>query len=214
MSMKKEDAIPPRPEGRGFPRILLKRLALLTEGDTVDRVTIGAILEALGPSAFPALILVCAAVNVIPAPPGTSGILGAPLFIVTLQRALGFGLTLPDGVRKRGISRAKYNDLVRRLHPWVNMAERHLHPRWERFVTSRPGTLLDAYLVILSATVLVPLPFTAMLPAFSICLVALGLIARDGLFVISGTLIGAISVAIMLLVLYGVGALFVILVGL
>lgn len=188
-------------------------LSPLCHGEDSSCVSFAEVLEALGPTAFPALMFVCAAVNVIPAPPGTSGVLGIPLLIITLQRALGFGLKLPTAILGWKMTRTRFRDLVTRLEPWVTRAERRLKSRYVRVLAPEPRALLDWYLVVLAATILVPLPFTAMMPAFSTSMIALGLIARDGGFVIAGALLGLFSIAVMLFVLYGVGAFFAFLIG-
>jgi hypothetical protein len=192
---------------------VIDQLSPLCVRDDATPVSFADVLDALGPTALPALMFVCAAVNVIPAPPGTSGVLGIPLLIITLQRALGFDLKLPAVVLGWKITRTRFRDLVTRLEPWVLRAERRLKRRWQKVLAPEPRAILDWYLVILSATILVPLPFTAMMPAFSTSMIALGLIGRDGAFVVVGAVLGAFSIAVMLFVLYGVGAFFAFLIG-
>ena len=50
---------------------------------TSDWITVGEILEALGDRAFGTSMLVFAAPNALPMPPGVSAVLGAPLLFIT-----------------------------------------------------------------------------------------------------------------------------------
>src|SRR5215203_5411042 len=52
-------------------------------------VSIRDVLDAFGDRAYGALMLLFAAPNVLPMPPGTSAVLGAPLLFVTAQLMLG-----------------------------------------------------------------------------------------------------------------------------
>ena len=50
-------------------------------------------------------------------------------------------------------------------------------------------------LVLFSASILVPLPGTNTVPGFAVVLVAMGLLQRDGLLVLAGSLIGTAWIA-------------------
>ena len=52
-------------------------------------ISLGNVLDAFGDRAFGALMLVFAAPNMLPLPPGMSAVLGAPLLFVTAQLMLG-----------------------------------------------------------------------------------------------------------------------------
>ena len=55
----------------------------------VPVISIGDVLNAFGDRAFGALMLLFAAPNMLPLPPGMSAVLGAPLLFITAQLMLG-----------------------------------------------------------------------------------------------------------------------------
>jgi hypothetical protein len=56
---------------------------------------------------------------------------------------------------------------------------------------------------VLSIASTLPIPFGHQLPALGIMLIGLGLIERDGLALLAGTLIGAVGVLLLGLALFG-----------
>ena len=77
----------------GVPRLsaILRQLA----GDkSRERISIGDFFEVMGDRATGALILILALPNLVPTPPGTSAVLGAPLLFLAAQRRFIEGVTL------------------------------------------------------------------------------------------------------------------------
>ena len=175
----------------------LSQLLLEVAADTGrDRVSIADLLLALQDRALAALLLIFALPNVIPVPPGTSALLGAPLLFLAAQLAFGMRPWLPAFIRDRSMSRQAFASVVTRAAPWLARAERLLRPRlgW----LCRPPAEYGVGLVclLLSSIVFLPIPLGNMLPALAICLMALGILERDGLWVIAGLLTGVASVAL------------------
>ena len=110
------------------------------------------------------VIFLLAALGVIPAPPGTSALIGVPLMIVAVQKALHLPLKLPGPVMRARLSRSRFEGARTRILSWLSSSE--------SFVTPRPGwhhrrsanVMLDWSVVALSIGMLIPLPLTAMLP--------------------------------------------------
>lgn len=175
----------------------LSQVLIALAGDTSRlRVSIGDLLAALQDRAVAALLLLFALPNVIPAPPGTSALLGAPLVFLAAQLTFGLRPWLPRLITERSITREHFAALVSRAAPWLDRAERLLRPRWT--VLCRPPAEYGVGLVclLLSVIVFLPIPFGNMLPAFAICLMALAILELDGLWVLAGLLTAAGSVAL------------------
>ena len=66
---------------------LTAMLRSLADDERRERIAIGDLLDALGDRALAALLFVFALPNVLPMPPGTSAILGAPLLFLAAQMA-------------------------------------------------------------------------------------------------------------------------------
>jgi hypothetical protein len=135
-------------------------------------------------------MLLFALPNVLPAPPGLSGVLGLPLLYLSVQLMLGRVPWLPGFIGDRAMPRDRFAQLVERLGPWLARAERLLRPRWSLLVSHGAERVLGAICLVLAAVLALPIPFGNMLPAFAICLIALGILERDGVWVAVGTAVG------------------------
>jgi len=173
----------PDPAGKSTLSSMLHALA---QDESRERIAVGDLLASLGDRALAALLFVFAVPNVLPVPPGTSTILGAPLVFLAAQLALGLRPWLPAVIARRTMTRSDFATLVRRIVPWLARAERLLRPRVVG-LASPPMEYLVGLLCLLLAVVLVlPVPLGNMLPALAISLFALGIMERDGLWILAG----------------------------
>ena len=167
-----------------------------------QRISVGDLLSALGDRALGALMFVFAVPNVVPTPPGTSTVLGAPLVFLAAQVAFGWKPWLPGAISRRSMSREDFHLLVGRVAPWLERAEKLLKPR-ASFLAVPPMEYVVGLLCLLQAVVLVlPIPLGNMLPAAAISLMALGLLERDGLWIAAGLLATVASTVLVSGVVY------------
>jgi hypothetical protein len=165
-----------------------------------ERIAISDLLNVLGDRATGALIFIFAFPNVLPTPPGTSTILGAPLIFLAAQLMLGRAPWLPAFVASRSMTRTDFCSLVKRIVPWLQRAEGLLRPRLVRLTRPPMEHLVGLLSLLLAVLLVLPIPLGNVLPALAISLMALGVLERDGLWVLSGL---AVSVAAVFVV-YGV----------
>ncbi|WP_230532044.1 exopolysaccharide biosynthesis protein [Microvirga roseola] len=152
-------------------------------------ISIGEVLNAFGDRAFGALMLLFAAPNILPLPPGMSAVLGAPLLFVTAQLMLGRStLWMPRLIRERSISREFFTYLTTKLTPVLHKAERFLRPRLTMLLHPIPERIVGAACLLLAVILFLPIPFGNMPPAFAIAAFALGIMERDGVATIIGWL--------------------------
>lgn len=163
--------------------------------------TISGLIRALDEKAFAVLVFLFAAINVIPALPGTSGVLGLPLVFVVGQRVLRRPVRFPAFLMRAALPEEKLRRLMRWLAPKVGLLEMYVRPRMPRMFSPAAGGAIDLWMMVISLSVLVPLPFTAMFPAACVCLIALGRMERDGLLVATGCVLGVLAVGITMSVL-------------
>ncbi len=167
-----------------------------------QRISVGDLLSALGDRALGALMFVFAVPNVVPTPPGTSTVLGAPLVFLAAQLAFGWKPWLPGIISRRSMSREDFHLLVGRVAPWLERAEKLLKPR-ASFLAVPPMEYVVGLLCLLLAVVLVlPIPLGNMLPAAAVSLMALGLLERDGLWIAAGLLATVASTVLVSGVVY------------
>jgi hypothetical protein len=182
---------PPRPRKK-----LAEILAELAADETRERVSIADIVTAMHGRAFGALMLIFAVPNALPAIPGTSGILGLPLLFLSAQMMLGREPWLPKVISNRSVMRTDFAALVARVNPWLDWADRFTAPRLQWLVGGAAQRFLGLFCLLLSAVLILPIPLGNMLPAFAICLIALGVLERDGLWVLAGILAGLLAVIV------------------
>lgn len=203
------EAAPP-PDGedrRGASRRESKKplsevLTSIASDEAREYIAVSDLLALLGGRGRAALILLFALPNVLPTPPGTSGILGLPLLYLSFQMMLGRVPWLPRFIGDRSMSRYSFAQFVDRISAVLSRAERLLRPRWSVFVSHGAEHVLGAICLVLAAVLVLPIPLGNMLPAFAICLIALGVLERDGVWVLTGIAIGIASLVIVAGVVY------------
>lgn len=152
--------------------------------------------------ALPALILLFAAPNVLPAPPGMSAVLGVPLIYLCWQLSAGKRPWLPPFIARRSFTHADAAMLFQRLTPLLARIERLLRPRLNPLAGRLAQRLVGAFSLVLAIVLSLPIPLGNMLPALAISLMALGLMQRDGLWVGLGAATGVVSLFIVAGVVY------------
>lgn len=183
-------------------RPLSQLLADLATDAGRERIAVADLLAQLHDRALAALLFVFALPNVIPGPPGLSTLLGMPLVFLSAQLAFGRPPRLPRVITERSVPRSHYAALITRAAPFLARAEALLKPRF-RWLSLPPLEYAIGLLCLLLAVILVlPIPLGNSLPALSICLLALGVLERDGLWVLAGLGSAAVSLTVVSGVLY------------
>lgn len=98
---------------------LSRVLSKLAGDESRERITVGDLMTTLRGRARAAMLLVFALPNLLPAPPGLSFVLGAPLLFLAAQLAFGRPTWLPHVVTERSISRSYFARLMRRNLIWL-----------------------------------------------------------------------------------------------
>ena len=182
----------PEPEPLKLSQVLEKVAA----ESTAPRISIGDLLRALDGRAFGALILVFAFPNVLPSPPGLAAVLGLPLIFLAAQLMLGRKPWLPSFIANRSITREVFVSLITRAVPWIIRAEAMLKQRLWVLVSPVAQRFIGAVFLMLSLVLVLPIPFGNMLPSLAICMLALGLLERDGLWVLAGCVSAVVATTI------------------
>lgn len=161
-----------------------------------DRIFIRDLLLELDHRAIAAMLFIFAVPNTIPVPPGVSGVLGAPLIFLAAQLMLGAPPWLPRLISDRSFARTDFEKVVNRVGPWLEKAERLMRPRLELLARPPAEYGLGAIVLLLAIILFLPIPLGNMLPAIAICILALAMIERDGVWVLVGILAAIASMVI------------------
>lgn len=190
--------------GLGDGLALSQLLRQLADDTTRERIAVGDLLNALGDRATGALLFIFAFPNILPVPPGTSAILGAPLVFLAAQLTFGMRPWLPGIISKRSMSRADFHGMMRRVVPWLERAEKLLRPRISVLALPPCEYMIGLVCLLLALVLVLPIPLGNMLPALSISLLALGLLERDGYAIASGIIAATVSAVVVSGVIWGV----------
>jgi hypothetical protein len=177
-----------------------------------ERISIGDLLEALRRRALGALMFIFAVPTALPMPPGVSAIVGAPLLFLSAQLMLGMQPWLPKFITNRSLSRVDFERVVSKVTPWLAKAESIMRPRMT-FLAGRPAVyVLGFTALVMSIILFLPIPLGNMLPSVAISIMALGLLERDGVWILVGLVTAVASVVVVWGVLWAMvfAALFVV----
>lgn len=171
-------------------------LQMLASDLNRERISVNDLLSALGDRALGALMFIFAIPNILPALPGTSTVLGFPLIFLAAQVAFGRRPWLPDIISQRSISLENFRLLIRRSAPWLERAEKLLKPRASLLAVPPIEYLVGLICLLLAVILVLPIPLGNLLPALAISLMALGLLERDGVWIIAGFVMTILSVLV------------------
>jgi len=173
-----------------------RRLFKLAEDAEGEAVTLDWILAQLHERAFGLFLLVLALPCCIPFLYGIPQIVALPLMFVSAQILMGrTSPWLPERLGAREESKAGLQNLAERARPWLERVEALSRPRLAALTHPPIDRLVGVALVLFSASILVPLPGTNTVPGFAVVLVSMGLLQRDGILVLLGSLLGTVWIA-------------------
>jgi len=169
------------------------------------RIALGDLMSLLGDRAFGALLLMLSIPNVLPVP-GLSTVTGLPMILIGVQMAAGRPYPwMPRRVAAATVDRDAFLRVMGRARPFVQRMERHLRERLPALTAPPAERLLGLAVALLALVLALPIVFGNQPPAFAIALIALGLIEKDGAFILGGLIAGVAAVAIVASVLLGLG---------
>lgn len=175
------------------------RLAQLAADATGDTVSLEWVLRQLHERAFGLFLLILALPCCIPFLYGIPQVVALPLMFVSVQILIGRRVPwLPKGLGARTIATSGLGNLSARAGPWLRRVEAISKPRLGVLTRPPVDRFVGLALVLFSASILVPLPGTNTVPGFAVVLVAMGLLQRDGVLVVIGSLVGTAWIATLL----------------
>jgi hypothetical protein len=186
--------------GAGFIAVT-RRIA---EAAGPDGASIGEIVDQLDERAFGILILLLSIPCLVPGLPGAQ-IIAVPIFLLALQVAGGREEPwLPGWFLRARVKRDWLEGIAGFSEKRLTWTERLARPRW-RWLAAGPGERIAA-LVMALAAVTVMLPITNTVPSMALTLMSVGLIQRDGIFILVGAMIAAGWLAALTAVIIGLMA--------
>lgn len=157
-----------------------------------DTITLRKLLERCGREG---MLLVCAIACLpflIPVSiPGVSTVFGAAIVLLSMALFLDRLPWLPQRILDKDLDANKLKPVLHKGVGMVGKLDRWLQPRWSGLTTSPMQRVNSAVLVFGGLLLMAPLgliPFSNTVPAVGILLLTVGMMQRDGVFVLLGYL--------------------------
>ena len=180
-------------------RTFLQSLEAMANEAPEDGFSLHAILDRLEERAFGAMLFILALPCAIPFLYGVPQIVSLPMLALTLQMLAGRNEPwLPEKFGTRKIDKAGLTRMSGFGRKWFGWLERISHPRLTFLTGKSMERVVALFLTAFAASILVPLPLTNSTPAIAVAIVAFGLMARDGILVILGSILGSVWIGILL----------------
>ena len=178
---------------------LIERLENIAAEAPLDGFSLGEIRARLTESAFGALLIVLAIPVCIPFLYGIPQIVSFPMMALAGQMAAGRKEPwLPQKFADRKIDKKSLVRIATTARKWFGWLEALTRPRLMFLSTPLMQRFIGAVLCVFCASILVPLPLTNTVPGIAVTIVAFGLLARDGLVIIPGLLLGTAWVSLLI----------------
>ncbi|MEQ1930435.1 MAG: exopolysaccharide biosynthesis protein [Parvularculaceae bacterium] len=163
-----------------------------------DRGFVRDMLEAMKGRAFGMAALVFALPVCFPMPPGVPTVAGIALLIVAVQMVLGNKkLWLPKWLREKSISRGKLQSAIKAMTPMLQRLEKAAKPRLLPLTGAVGQRVFGLVMLVLAFMLILPIPIFGNMPlGFAAAILAVGLIERDGWFVLGGLLATIVAILI------------------
>ena len=157
-----------------------------------ERISVRQLVNHVGEHGLLLLLLIFALFCAIPLPiPGIHVFLSMPLFYVTIQQMAGRRtLWLPDKVLDSTLPRHGFVTMVTKITPWFTWLSSYLKPRMQGISDGIWYRIMGFVALFITCIIVIPLPLTNVVPSLSIAMIALGMLCRDGIATLIGTLAG------------------------
>lgn len=151
------------------------------------------IVSALKDRTYALLVVLLGLPNCLPMPPPIPLVCGLVLAFVAAQMLTGRSVPwLPQVLLAKSIGKPELSRAVARAVPVLSRLERFSRPRLTVLGGSIAIPVLGVLILALALGLVVAAPFIGQIPlGLAVCLVGLGLVERDGLFIIAGAVVGA-----------------------
>ena len=162
-------------------------LAAIASAEGEERIYFGDLTAAMRNRAFGILFLLFGIPICLPIP-GLATICGFIIALIAAQMILGRdNLWLPRMLAKRSFARKDLQRVLGKAEPWIQWMERFAKPRMALFADARSRRIVGLVGFILGLALLPAIPVIGAIPlGIPVCILGLGLVERDGAFILAG----------------------------
>jgi hypothetical protein len=187
-----------RPHPGPIPRKLSEELADLRIRAGERALSLREVIVLLGGRAYLLLVLLLSLPFITPIPiPGLSIPFGLAIALISLRLSLGQRPWLSKNLQRKELPAGFIAKVFTIAEKVLRILEKFLRPRLVVLTDTPLLRQLHALLMFVAALALLlplPIPFTNSFPAWTILLIAAGLLERDGVFILTGYVVFAAGV--------------------
>lgn len=181
------------------PHTFLQSVEAMAADAPESGFTLRQIFDRLNERAFGAGLFILALPCCIPFLYGVPQVVSLPMMALAGQMVAGRSEPwLPEKFANRMIDKKGLTRTAKGGRKWFGWLEKIACPRLTFLLGRRGERIIGFFLVFFCASILVPLPSTNTVPGIGVAIVAFGLMARDGILVILGSIIGTAWIATLL----------------
>ena len=178
--------------------VQLARLLDRAEAEAV--VSLGWLMEQLGGRSFGLALLVMAVLGILP---GLSTVAALVIVWLAVQMVLGQeAAVLPRLVARRSIGVERLARLIAIVAPRLAWVERLVRPRWP-ILFQTTERLTGVMMMLLGLSMLLPVPFSQLVPTLVIMLLALAYLEEDGIALLLALIAALASLSITAATIWG-----------
>jgi hypothetical protein len=174
-------------------RSLLDALDSLANDAPEEGMALGALISRLGDRAFGVPLVLLALPCCIPFLYGVPQIVALPMTALAFQLMMGRASPwLPRKFEGRIIAKADLHRMAAQGHRFFGWTEAIIRPRLTLMSGPIGERVIGVFLTLFCLSILTPLPGTNTVPGFAVAMTAMGLMARDGLVILGGLILGTL----------------------
>ncbi|MBS1718293.1 MAG: exopolysaccharide biosynthesis protein [Armatimonadetes bacterium] len=168
--------------------------AILSEAlnsDAEDAPTLGEIADKVADRGYGFVLVLLGLPTLIPIlPPGASAVVGLLSSLIGLQMLVGLPEPwLPARVRRKHLSPKALATLKDKGVGILKRMERVSRRRWRSVLVPLGQKFVGLTLIAIGLVLFLPMPFMNTLPGIGITLIGIGILNRDGVIVVAGTML-------------------------
>ncbi|WP_186767063.1 exopolysaccharide biosynthesis protein [Devosia ginsengisoli] len=168
-----------------------------------DGLTAAGLVDLLGSTSYPLIILVLSVLNMLPGPPGYGGTLAITIISVTATTLLGRPLGLGGWIGERVLPPRLLDRMMAQMQWFARLVAKVSRPRLAMLTGARTELPTAIFILLVSVPMVLPIPFINAVPNTGIAVICVSRINRDGLGVLLGGFIALLGLAIAVAVAWG-----------
>lgn len=175
-------------------------LQTLIDGAPRSHVALVWLIDNLGARSFGIVMLL---IGLLGAVPGMSPVIGILLAVVAIQMVMARSTpVLPAFIAGQRIQTLQLARLIGRVIPVLQRLERIIRPRWRTPFEARKR-VVGFVILLLGMTMLAPIPFSQVIPALVVMLLAFAFLEEDGVLLCIALAAAAVSLSITAAAVWG-----------